>query len=249
MSLPNDHGILDPIPEEHLRDALRAKTPEERIAAAEAGLAFPQEDLEADTQVFLLRQLYTGHMELRQYADAIHVCTVMSSIGPLSDIAYHDRSRAEIAIGDLEAAIGSARLAARRAEADRKSFMYWSLATIQHWAGKEDDALETLDKGLRFAVKDRTLLKGHTCYIQLSMGLIPEELEMTRAALRRSPAAQGYGAFVLGMIAYHLGDEKEAAAQLRAFIRRNARLDFMKAITLQEELRRARLALAELESS
>jgi hypothetical protein len=82
----------------------------------------------------------------------------------------------------------------------------------------------------------------------LDSGEVPEDLAGVQARLLRSKSHEGYGRYLLGMIAYRMGDHRGAIPHLRAFLRRNARLDAAKALTLREELRCARLTLAELES-
>ena len=64
------------------------------------------------------------------------------------------------------------------------------------------------------------------------------------ASLQRARCREGYGQFLLGMLAWHMGDAGRAAMHLRAFLARNADADEAKAATLREELRRARLVLA-----
>lgn len=246
---PVNYPSGDTIPEDHLRIALRAKKPEARMASARAGLGFPEDAIEADTKVLLLRQLYIGQLELHLFRAAIDTAKEMAKVGPLKDIALHDRSRAEQAMGDVPAAIASQRLAARHAPAERRSFMLWSLATLQHFYGDVEGALGTLDKGLLIARDDRPLLKAHAAYICLENDEAVEDLAKVRSELGAAKCGEGYGQYILGMIAIHMGDESVAAAHLRAFLRRNARLDPAKALTLREELRRARLTLAKLESN
>ena len=50
------------------------------------------------------------------------------------------------------------------------------------------------------------------------------------------------------MIAYHVGDIREARVHLGAFLRRNAAVGVVKELTLREELRRARVALSGIHS-
>ncbi len=235
--------------EQWLWRALRAAEPEARIAAAEAGLGLPENEVAPDTRVLLLRQLYLAHLELRQLRRAAEVADAMASVGPLRDVALHDKARALHAAGEMRAAIAAQRLAARAAPAARRSFQLWSLATLQHFAGDPKGALATLERALRSAQKDRPLLKAHAALVRLSEGEPPEGLAETVAALRAAPCREGYGQYLLGMIAYHIGDMSLAVAHLRSFLRRNADADVPKALTLREELRRARTVLAEVESA
>jgi len=234
--------------EDFLRLALCARSPRVKARFARAGLAVHERELAPDTQVLLLRQLYMAHLEQRQLRRATEIARQMAAVGPLRDIAHHDAARALFALGDLAGAVAEQRLAARAAPAARRSFHLWSLATWQHFAGDHPGALRTLRRGLRWATRDRALLAAHAAYVELDAGDVPEELERIVRDLSESRAREGYGQFLLGQIAWHVGDRRRAAAHLRAFLRRNAGISEAKSLTLREELRRARVALASLES-
>lgn len=236
------------LPEDYLARALRAADAEERRREAELGLALPADVIELDTRVLLLRQVYLAEMAERRYRKAAETATAMAAVGPLADVAHHDRARALQAVGDIQAALGAQRLAARNAPARRRSFHYWSLATLQHWTGDREAALRSLEKGLRHAQADRPLLIAHEAYILLEGGEGVEDLEGIRHDLATARCGQGYGQLILGLIAHEIGDVPAARTHLRAFLRRNASADEVKLATLREELRRARLALAEYES-
>ncbi len=235
-------------PEDFLWRALRADSALGRAKWARAGLARAEEDLAPDTQVLLLRQLYLAHLELRQLRKAVEVARQMAAVGPLSDIAHHDAARALYALGDVDGAVAEQRLAARAAPPARRSFHLWSLATWQHFGGDPDGALRTLDRAGRWAARDRALLRAHAAYVKLEQGRAVRGLEGILRGLQRSRSREGYGQFLLGMIAWLMGDTRRAAPHLRSFLRRNASADEAKALTLREELRRARLALARIES-
>ncbi|MFW6051844.1 MAG: tetratricopeptide repeat protein [Myxococcota bacterium] len=237
------------LPEEYLRRALRASSPSLRMDLARTGLAQPSDDLDPDTHVLLLRQVYLGHLELRQLGEAVAVADQMTAVGTLRDVALHDSARALWAMGDLQGAIEAQRLAARAAPPERRSFHLWSLATLQHFAGDAGGALDTLARGGRWATRDRPLLEAHAAYVRLEQGHPVERLSEILDALKASRAAEGYGRYLLGMIAHHMGDARTAAVHLRAFLNRHASADVAQALTLREELRRARLVLARVESS
>ena len=236
------------LPEDYLARALRAEDSSERRQQAELGLGLPTESIDPDTRVLLLRQVYLAEMAERRYRQAAQTATAMAALGPLADIAHHDRCRALQAMGDIPGALGAQRLAARNAPARRRSFHYWSLATLQHFSGDPEGALASLEKGLRYAQADRPLLMAHEAYVLLDMGEGVEDLEAIRHELATARCGQGYGQLILGLIAHTIGDVPAALTHLRAFLRRNASADEVKQATLREELRRARLALAELES-
>ncbi|MEM9068085.1 MAG: hypothetical protein AAGE52_06240 [Myxococcota bacterium] len=196
----------------------------------------------------LLRQAYLAHVALHQLHGAVETTEAMIETGVMLDVAYTDQSRALAAMGRTERAIEAQRASARNAPTARRSFQLWSLATLQHFAGEGDAALKTIARALRFAGPDRPLIKAHRAYIALDLGTIVSELETIRRELAASPSGQGYGQFLLGMIAHLLGDQPKATVHLQAFLRRNASIDETKRLTLREELRRARLALAEFSS-
>lgn len=234
--------------EDFLRLAHEASSSAARARWARQGLALDSSDLAPDTQVLLLRQLYLAHLQARRFRKAAEVARQMAAVGPLRDIAYHDAARALFALGEGADAIASQRLAARHAPPARRSFHFWSLATLQHFAGDVDGALRSLGRAQRWAHADRAMIRAHAAYVRLSAGMAVDELDAILAALQKSRAREGYGQWLLGMIAYEIGDRRRAAVHLRAFLRRHAAADTATAITLREELRRARVALADLES-
>ena len=225
--------------------ALSARNAQDRARFARAGLAAEAAlDNDADTHALLLRQLYLAHLEQHRFRHAADVARQMAELGPLRDIAHHDASRALTALGDFDAAIVEQRMAARLAPLARRSFQFWSLGTLQHFAGDEKGALESLRRGIRWARRDKPLLRAHAAFVKLESGEAVPKLGEIVNDLQKAPCREGYGQFLLGMLAHHMGDKRKATIHLRAFLRRNASLDSAKATTLREELRRARTALA-----
>lgn len=195
------------------------------------------------TEVLLLRQIYTARLEQRRFRQALEATDRMVAIGVLRDVSMHDASRAHAALGDFERAIAMQRAAARTAHPARRSFHRWSLATLQHFAGHSDDALSTLQRAMRCATRDRALLTAHAVFVRLDSGRPVRNADAAVEALRASPSRDGYGRFLLGMIAYHQGDQATAREELGSFVARHENADPARAITLREELRRARMAL------
>jgi len=196
----------------------------------------------------LLRQLYLAHLDEEALDEALSIAEQMVRVGPMQDIAHHDRGRVHVARGDLRKAIEAQRLAARHAPPSRRSFHSLALAQFQHFAGDSEFSLRTLEKAQRWSLGDRALVRGFRAYVELETDRVPEGLEATRRALNASPMREGYGQFVLGMIAWHLGDKRMATVHLRVFLRKNASADKAKAATLREELKRARKVLSQTES-
>lgn len=236
-------------PEEYLRLALQAESPRERARFARLGLRADPEGLAPDTHVLLLRQVYLAYIDSRRFQRAAEVALEMASIGGgLRDVAHHDASRALAAVGDVTGAVAQQRLAARAAPPERRSFHYWSLGTLLHFAEDRASAIAAMRRGERWAHADRPLLRAHRAWIRLEAGQAVRGLEAIIGELEQSKGREGYGQLVLGMLRNWMGDRPRAAVHLRAFLRRNASADVGKAITLREELRRARLVLAEIES-
>ncbi len=248
MTRPKEEAAVEVSAEEYLRRALVAESPPARARWAQKGLALDAADLAPDTQVLLLRQLYLAQLEARRYRKAAEVAGQMATIGPLEDIAHHDAARALAALGELDEAIIAQRKAARKAPPQRRSFQLWSLATLQHQDGDVTGALRSLARAERWAHRDRAMIRANTAYVKLTAGIAVPDLDALIADLQKSPAREGYGQWLLGMIAYEIGDKRKAAVHLRAFMRRHAAADEAKAITLREELRKARVAMADIES-
>lgn len=233
---------------ECLASALRARTLASRAEWARRGLAAEDEELDPEIQFLLLRQLYLVHVEEDRLDEALRIGAQMAAVGVMRDLAQHDRARVLFARGDHRVAIEAQRHAARLAPPDRRSFHVLALATMQAFAGDVPAALRALVRAERWSHRDRVLVRAFRVYIELEDDRVPEALEDVRRALGASPLREGYGQFLLGMIAYALGDRRRAAVHLRAFLRKNAALDKAKELTLREELRRARRALAAIES-
>ena len=231
-----------------LRLAVEARDVAARVRWASEGLSRSLDDSEPDTQLLLLRQLYLAHVELKELPRAAEIAEQMTRVGSLRDTAYHDLSRIRSAMGDARGAIDAQRLAARAAPPDRRSFHLWCLATLHEHAGDLDSALDALERAESWAQRDRPLIRAHAALVELEAGRGVPDLAERLEALADSRAAEGYGQFLHGMIAHLSGDRRTAAVQLRAFLRRNASADTAKTLTLREELRRARTALAEIES-
>lgn len=235
-------------PEDCLRRALASSDPAARARWARKGLALDSEDLDPDTQVLLLRQIYLSHLTGRRLRKAADVATQMVQIGSMADIAHHDAARAFQALGEWEQAIAEQRLALRAAPPARRAFHAWCLGTVQHFAGDIEGALASLKKAERWATRDKSLMRAHSAYVRLSSGTASPNLARVVADLEKSPLRESYGRFLLGMIAYEMGDHRRAVVHLRAWLRRHASADVAQTLTLREELRRARSVVATLAS-
>lgn len=228
-----------------LERAIASREPEEREAWAREGLAVDDPKRTPDTQFLLLRQLYLAQLERDRWSEAVALAKAMAEVGPFADLAHNDRSRALSARGDAEAAIDAQREALAAAPKERRSFQGFFLATLLHFDGRVAEALAVVGKAERAAARDRPLVRALGAFIRLDAGLAVPRLSEIVTDLARSRSREGYGQYLLGMIAHHVGDRPRAAAHLRAFLRRNAAIDRAKVVTLREELHRARRVLAD----
>jgi tetratricopeptide (TPR) repeat protein len=241
MARASEAPIRQRTAEDCLLDAVRSTLPDDRLRFANEGLALTP--LAPTTELLLWRQVYTARLERRRFRQALEAADRMIAVGVLRDIAFHDAARAHAALGDFDRAIAMQRLAARASHPVRRSFHRWSLATLQHFAGYPDDALSTLTRAMRCSTRDRALLQGHALYVRLESGRPVRGAERIVTMLRESASREGYGRFLLGMIAYHQGDHATARQELGVFVARHQQAEPARAITLREELRRARVAL------
>lgn len=247
MGRPSEAPVPDRTAEEWLLMAVRARSTEARLRAARAGLAASPEA--PDIRLLLERQLYVARIEQRRFRQALEHALAMIRIGVLRDVAYHDAARVLAALGEPDRAIAMQRLAARTAHPERRSFHLWSLATLQHFAGRPEEALSTLSRAMRCSTRDRALLSAHALYIKLDTGRSVRGAQAIVERLLATKSREGYGRFLLGMIALLEGRTETARQELGAFLARHASADPASALTLREELRRARLGLGRLTSN
>lgn len=232
-------------PEARLWQALRARRAEDRVAEAEAGLAAGH--LEPDVHFLLLREVYCGQLDRGDLAAALATARRMTEVGALRDLAHHDVARVLLALDLRPDAIREQRLAARHAPSERRSFHLWTLACWLQAEGEVDAALEAIDRASRWATRNRSLVRAQDAWIRLEAGRPVDDLDERIAALRRARSREGYGQYLLGMIAVARGDEAEGAPLLRAFVTRVERSDVRKRLTLRDELARAQAVLATLD--
>lgn len=228
--------------------ALDAATPEARQQAARTGLALRTDDFNIDTRMLLMRELYRAHLDLRQLVAARDVARAMAELGPLADVAHHDAARVLAALGEMDEAVAQQRQACLAAPEDRRAFQYWSLATLEHFAGDVTSALESLTRAERWAVADGALVRAHRAYVILDSGGAVDEATLAEVerSLTTTTRGAGYGQFLLGMIAARTDRQADARRWLSEFVSRAQGAPAAKVLTLREELRRARLTLAEL---
>lgn len=211
--------------------------------------ATPPADQPDEARALLLRASLLEDVAAGRFEQALEKARAMARLrGELVDVAHHEEARALAGLGrDLDA-LGALRLACRASPPARRSFHHFCLGTALLFAGDAESAISSLERARRWAHADRPLVVGALAWARLAAGRAQPRLGAIVADLARSASREGYGQLVLGMIAHHSGDRARAAAHLRAFLRRNARLEPAKELSLRAELRAARRVLASLES-
>jgi tetratricopeptide (TPR) repeat protein len=228
-----------------LQRAMSAATPRARGIWARRGLA-SRKRLDTTTQSMLLRQLYLAHYEERRFDKALAVALQNIELCVLPDVAYQDAARAAQALGDIDAAAGHLRLAARVGPAKRRAFHWWTLGSLYFLAGRHADAVSALTRAARWGTTDKPLYQGHLALARCAGGEEVPELAELIQRLADVPAGQGYGRFVLGQLAYHGQRWDEARRYLQAFVERSEGGRAALALALAGEIALARQTLAKL---
>ncbi len=232
-------------PEDLLQKATLAKTAGMRAKYARRGLA-QGSDLDPGTQSMLLRQLYLSLMERRCFDEAREVALEALASSELVDVAHQDVARACLGQKQPEAALRHLRLAGRFAPGSRLAFHAWTRGTVAFLAGHCDEAELALERAVRWGTRDKPLYRAQLALIQLESGRDTEDLEALRYDLEGAPCGQGYGQYVLGELAYRLGDYDAALASLSGFVARTTSGRVALAVALRGEVTRARRLIAEL---
>lgn len=221
------------------------------VVRAPGRLALEDDASESDGDALALaaRHRYLRALAADRFDEALEAARAAARHAEtLADIGHCDAARVLAATGRWAEAIDEQRRAARTAPASRRSFHLWTLGAFEQFAGRHAAALRTFRRAETWAARGRALVRAHAAYCMLEAGMAAPRLRAVTTALARSPSREGYGQFLLGMIAWHVGDRARASVHLRAFLRRNAAVDRAKAIGLREELRRAREVLARIDS-
>lgn len=228
-----------------LQRAMSAPTSRSRALWARRGLAVRRR-LDATTQAMLLRQLYLAYYEERRFEKALEVSRQAVELAVLPDVAHQDAARAAQALGDIEGAAGHLRLAARTGPPKRRAFHWWTLGSLYLLAGRHEDAISALSRAARWGTTDKPLYQGHLAVARLAHGERVEDLSELVERLAAVPAGQGYGRFVLGMLAFHGARWEEARTYLSAFVTRSSGGRAVLAIALDGEIALARATLSRI---
>jgi tetratricopeptide (TPR) repeat protein len=206
------------LPEDLLRKAIGARSPEARARWAKLGLA-SRAPLDKTTQAMLLRQLYLSYYERRSFERAHEFARQALELGVLVDVFRQDAARAALATGDVNAAVEHLRLAARRGPASRRPFHLWTLGSVLFLAHRYDEASTVLVRAARWGTHDKPLYRAHLALVRIAAGESVDDLQATIDDLASSPCGRGYGRFVLGHLAYAAREWGAARRFLEAFVR------------------------------
>jgi tetratricopeptide (TPR) repeat protein len=205
--------------------------------------------LDRTTHAMLLRQLYLSLYEARRFGEAHSVALQALELDVLPDVLNQDAARAALADGDLEAALGHLRAAARRGPASRRPFHLWTLGSTLFLAQRYAEAAGALDRAARWGTKDKPLYRAHLALVQIAAGEEVDDLQDTINALAEAPCGQGYGRFVLGHLAYAAGEWHAARRYLDAFLKRTSTSRPALSIALEGEVRMATATLAKMSAN
>lgn len=233
-----------PSAEESLAKAVAARTASTRARHARAGLQ--ASELEDDTKALLLRQLYLAHFEARRFAKALTVAEEAVATGELVDVCHQDAARAAFAMGDLDAALMHLRAAARLGPTARRGFHHWTIGSYLYVSGRYAEAAAALERAHRWSTNERPLYRAHRTLAELAAGEIVDDARVHLQELANVPCGQGYGRFVLGMLAFVLGERAAARKYLESFVKRSTEQRPILATSLAAELALARDTLARL---
>jgi tetratricopeptide (TPR) repeat protein len=227
---------------------MEAKSARARAMYARRGLA-SRAPLDRTTHAMLLRQLYLALFENRRFRQAHTVALQALELDVLADVLNQDAARAALASGDLEAALGHLRAAARRGPASRRPFHLWTLGSALFLAKRYGEATAALSRAARWGTKDKPLYRAHLALARIAAGETVEDLQGTINDLAEAPCGQGYGRFVLGHLAYAAGEWAAAKRYLEAFVRRTSASRPALGIALEGEVRMTRATLAKMSAN
>jgi tetratricopeptide (TPR) repeat protein len=245
MSRPRSGAAPTAVPEAMLRKATLAQSANLRAKYARRGLA-QRESIDRTTRAMLLRQLYLAHMEGRRFEDALHAAQEMLGLGVMPDVARQDAARACLGLHELGEAVEHLRLAGRVGPPSRRAFHLWTLGSVLYLAGRATEAVAALSRAVRWGTTDRPLYQAQLALARRAAGEGVENLQTLRDRLSEAPCGQGYGQFVLGELAFHIGDVDSAREHLERFVRRSTSGRVALAVALDAEIGRARSLLRQL---
>ena len=229
-----------------LRKATLATGPRDRAHFARRGLR-ARGGRDATLRAMLQRQLYLAFMEDRKFARALSVAQETVTLGIMPDVARQDAARACLGLDRVDDAVAHLRLACRVCPASRRAFHAWTLGSVYYLAERYFEAMAAFRRAAVWGTTDKPLYRAQLALATLAAGQSVDDLEGLRDALDDAPCGQGYGKFVLGELAFHLGDLEEAHACLGSFVKRTSGGRVALQVALERELHKARTLLGRLD--
>jgi tetratricopeptide (TPR) repeat protein len=197
----------------------------------------------------LLRQLYLSLMEDQRFAEALEMARQMVALDVMQDVARQDAARACLGLSDIEGAVQHLRLASRVSPPARRAFHLWTLGTVLYLNGRAEAAVPALARAVRWGTRDKPLYRAQLALAERQCGQSTPDLRDLYDKLLGVPCGRGYGRFVLGELAYHLGEHVASRECLEEFIERTTSGRVALAVALDGELRRARELLLRLDAA
>jgi tetratricopeptide (TPR) repeat protein len=229
-------------PELLLRQATLARTSDLRAKYARRGLERGRR-LDPTLRAMLLRQLYLSLLEQQKFEEALEVAEQSLKTGVMRDVVHQDAARACLGLGDIDRAAGHLRLASRLAPASRRAFHCWTLGSVLYLAQRHELAIFALERAVRWGTSDRPLYRAQLALARRAAGQKLTSFPELYEQLQEVPCGNGYGQFVLGELAFHVGDFEKARDHLRAFVKRTSQGRVALTIALKGELAQARRLL------
>ena len=199
-------------------------------------------DLDPEGEVLLLREVFKAHLHARRPRSAHAIARKMVRLGALPEVTHADLGRACAALGWWTSGAQAYRLAARFAPARRRALHWASCAAALHHGQRYEEALAALERAIRWSTGTRPLHRAYAALVELDHGHSVDDLAELTQELAAARCGEGYGRYVLGLLAASRGDRREARRYLREFIRRNVG-DPLREATLAGEIARARRTL------
>jgi hypothetical protein len=234
------------VAEDFLRLAMEAASPAAAGELAQKGLDAGAHATDPEARVLLLREVFKAHLHAGRPRSAHAVARKMVRLGALPEVTHADLGRACAALGWWLRAAQAYRLAARFAPAHRRALHWGACASALHHARRHDESLAALERATRWSTSTRPLHRGYAAVVRLDQGHPVPDLAAITDDLEGARCGEGYGRYVLGLLALAQGDTTRGQRYLREFIDRNA-ADPLRAATLAAELARARGLLGKRE--
>jgi tetratricopeptide (TPR) repeat protein len=229
---------------------MNAKSPDARARYARAGLQGP---CDPEVQALLLRQLYLGELERERLVEARAIAEQILDLtpekSPLADVAHHDAARVSQALGDFDASVEHLRRAAALGPIERRSFHLSTMAGLLYAIGRAHEALIPLQRALEMPGSSTLILRGQLALSKHAVGDSTRGREAAQAAydaLVNDASGEGYGRFILGELAFVLGNRSAANKHLEGFVVRAKSARPAARIALMQEITKAEATIARM---